>query len=126
MGDAADPREPRRTFIVPAIKPFDHYDFSRAKIACNLAWLVAKAFGTGRSPTDARIPRSCRVPGAPPCVSPAGAGGQAAPDGPEDRRDAAGLGETQRPLRAQLGSGRIPFYWIPEVAFLCIFVYVCV
>lgn len=48
MGDAADPRELRRTFIVPAIKPFDHYDFPRAKIACNLAWLVAKAFGTGR------------------------------------------------------------------------------
>jgi hypothetical protein len=48
MGDAADPREMRRTFIVPAIKPFDHYDFSRAKIACNLAWLVAKAFGTGK------------------------------------------------------------------------------
>eukprot|EP00069_Balaena_mysticetus_P011189 bmy_21106T0 len=46
MGDAADPRDGRRTFIVPAIKPFDHYDFSRAKIACNLAWLVAKAFGT--------------------------------------------------------------------------------
>lgn len=48
MGDAADPRETRKTFIVPAIKPFDHYDFSRAKIACNLAWLVAKAFGTGK------------------------------------------------------------------------------
>lgn len=48
MGDAADPREMRKTFIVPAIKPFDHYDFSRAKIACNLAWLVAKAFGTGK------------------------------------------------------------------------------
>lgn len=48
MGDAADAKEMRKTFIVPAIKPFDHYDFSRAKIACNLAWLVAKAFGTGR------------------------------------------------------------------------------
>lgn len=56
MGDAADPRELRRTFIVPAIKPFDHYDFARAKVACNLAWLVAKAFGTGRrgSPAGAR------------------------------------------------------------------------
>lgn len=90
MGDAADPREPRRTFIVPAIKPFDHYDFSRAKIACNLAWLVAKAFGTGKTPTDARVPRSCRVPGAPPCVSPAGAGGDADPEGTQDPRDAAG------------------------------------
>lgn len=63
MGDAADPRDGKRTFIVPAIKPFDHYDFSRAKIACNLAWLVAKAFGTGRrwpsvppSPAAASIP----------------------------------------------------------------------
>ncbi|XP_029394093.1 calmodulin-regulated spectrin-associated protein 2 isoform X5 [Mus pahari] len=52
MGDAADPREMRRTFIVPAIKPFDHYDFSRAKIACNLAWLVAKAFGTENVPEE--------------------------------------------------------------------------
>ncbi|XP_039739455.1 calmodulin-regulated spectrin-associated protein 2 isoform X2 [Pteropus medius] len=56
MGDAADPREPRRTFIVPAIKPFDHYDFSRAKIACNLAWLVAKAFGTDSVPEELREP----------------------------------------------------------------------
>ncbi|XP_060220356.1 calmodulin-regulated spectrin-associated protein 2 isoform X5 [Meriones unguiculatus] len=56
MGDAADPREMRRTFIVPAIKPFDHYDFSRAKIACNLAWLVAKAFGTENVPEELREP----------------------------------------------------------------------
>ncbi|XP_051039165.1 calmodulin-regulated spectrin-associated protein 2 [Phodopus roborovskii] len=56
MGDAADPREVRRTFIVPAIKPFDHYDFSRAKIACNLAWLVAKAFGTENVPEELQEP----------------------------------------------------------------------
>uniref|UniRef100_A0A8C0S318 Calmodulin regulated spectrin associated protein family member 2 n=2 Tax=Canis lupus familiaris TaxID=9615 RepID=A0A8C0S318_CANLF len=56
MGDAADPREPKRTFIVPAIKPFDHYDFSRAKVACNLAWLVAKAFGTENVPEELREP----------------------------------------------------------------------
>ncbi|XP_054568866.1 calmodulin-regulated spectrin-associated protein 2 isoform X1 [Eptesicus fuscus] len=56
MGDAAEPRELRRTFIVPAIKPFDHYDFSRAKIACNLAWLVAKAFGTEHVPEELREP----------------------------------------------------------------------
>uniref|UniRef100_H0UX37 Calmodulin regulated spectrin associated protein family member 2 n=1 Tax=Cavia porcellus TaxID=10141 RepID=H0UX37_CAVPO len=56
MGDAADPREMRKTFIVPAIKPFDHYDFSRAKIACNLAWLVAKAFGTENVPEELREP----------------------------------------------------------------------
>ncbi|KAM9705993.1 calmodulin-regulated spectrin-associated protein 2 isoform 1-T1 [Dama dama] len=56
MGDAADPRDGKRTFIVPAIKPFDHYDFSRAKIACNLAWLVAKAFGTENVPEELREP----------------------------------------------------------------------
>ncbi|XP_028344063.1 calmodulin-regulated spectrin-associated protein 2 isoform X2 [Physeter macrocephalus] len=56
MGDAADPRDGRRTFIVPDIKPFDHYDFSRAKIACNLAWLVAKAFGTENVPEELREP----------------------------------------------------------------------
>lgn len=125
MGDAADPREPRRTFIVPAIKPFDHYDFSRAKIACNLAWLVAKAFGTGRSPTDARIPRSCRVPGAPPCVSPAGAGGQAAPDGQEDRRDAAGLGETQRPCALSWALATFLFTGSQKWPF-CVFLCMCV
>ncbi|XP_043856285.1 calmodulin-regulated spectrin-associated protein 2 isoform X2 [Dromiciops gliroides] len=57
MGDAAaDLREMKKTFIVPAIKPFDHYDFSRAKIACNLAWLVAKAFGTENVPEELREP----------------------------------------------------------------------
>uniref|UniRef100_A0A8D0HMZ4 Calmodulin regulated spectrin associated protein family member 2 n=1 Tax=Sphenodon punctatus TaxID=8508 RepID=A0A8D0HMZ4_SPHPU len=56
MGDAADIKEMRKTFIVPAIKPFDHYDFSRAKIACNLAWLVAKAFGTENVPEELREP----------------------------------------------------------------------
>lgn len=61
MGDAADPRDARRTFIVPAIKPFDHYDFSRAKIACNLAWLVAKAFGTGTWSSPS--PAGCAHPG---------------------------------------------------------------
>ena len=48
MGDATDDRGMRRTFIVPAIKSFDHYDFTRAKISCSLTWLVAKAFGSGR------------------------------------------------------------------------------
>ncbi|NXP08153.1 CAMP2 protein, partial [Thinocorus orbignyianus] len=56
MGDAVDAKEMRKTFIVPAIKPFDHYDFSRAKIACNLAWLVAKAFGTENVPEELREP----------------------------------------------------------------------
>uniref|UniRef100_A0A8C6YY41 Calmodulin regulated spectrin associated protein family member 2 n=1 Tax=Nothoprocta perdicaria TaxID=30464 RepID=A0A8C6YY41_NOTPE len=57
MGEAAaGGREVRRTFIVPAIKPFDHYDFSRAKAACNLAWLLAKAFGTENIPEELREP----------------------------------------------------------------------
>lgn len=48
MEDVGGSKLSRRTFIVPAIKPFDHYDFARAKIACSLTWLVAKAFGSGR------------------------------------------------------------------------------
>nr|XP_008113234.1 PREDICTED: calmodulin-regulated spectrin-associated protein 2 isoform X3 [Anolis carolinensis] len=56
MGDAVEAKELRKTFIVPAIKPFDHYDFPRAKIACNLAWLVAKAFGTENVPEELREP----------------------------------------------------------------------
>ncbi|XP_041126117.1 calmodulin-regulated spectrin-associated protein 2-like isoform X2 [Polyodon spathula] len=56
MGDAADSREIKKTFIVPAIKAFDHYDFSRAKISCSLAWLVAKAFGTDNVPEDLKEP----------------------------------------------------------------------
>ncbi|KAG7273514.1 hypothetical protein CRUP_015890 [Coryphaenoides rupestris] len=38
----------KRTFIVPTITSFDHYDFTRAKIRCSLTWLVAKAFGSGK------------------------------------------------------------------------------
>ncbi|XP_067846717.1 calmodulin-regulated spectrin-associated protein 2-like isoform X2 [Heptranchias perlo] len=57
MGDATDPgREMKKTFIVPTIKAFDHYDFSRAKIACSLSWLVAKAFGTDHVPEELREP----------------------------------------------------------------------
>ncbi|XP_048394594.1 calmodulin-regulated spectrin-associated protein 2a isoform X2 [Stegostoma tigrinum] len=57
MGDATEAaREMKKTFIVPAIKAFDHYDFSRAKIACSLSWLVAKAFGTDHVPEELREP----------------------------------------------------------------------
>ncbi|XP_029309581.1 calmodulin-regulated spectrin-associated protein 2 isoform X4 [Cottoperca gobio] len=52
MGEAADDRGMRRTFIVPAIKSFDHYDFTRAKISCSLTWLVAKAFGSDAVPEE--------------------------------------------------------------------------
>lgn len=57
MGDAAGDRGMRQTFIVPAIKSFDHYDFTRAKISCSLTWLVAKAFGSGRW----RLPNRSRL-----------------------------------------------------------------
>ncbi|XP_012690619.2 calmodulin-regulated spectrin-associated protein 2 isoform X3 [Clupea harengus] len=56
MGDAVDNKETKRTFIVPAIKSFDHYDFTRAKISCSLAWLVAKAFGSDSIPEDLQEP----------------------------------------------------------------------
>ncbi|XP_078417823.1 calmodulin-regulated spectrin-associated protein 2a isoform X2 [Cetorhinus maximus] len=57
MGDATEAaREMKKTFIVPAIRAFDHYDFSRAKIACSLSWLVAKAFGTDHVPEELREP----------------------------------------------------------------------
>lgn len=52
MGDAADDRGMKRTFIVPTIKSFDHYDFTRAKISCSLTWLVAKAFGSDAVPDE--------------------------------------------------------------------------
>ncbi|XP_043078494.1 calmodulin-regulated spectrin-associated protein 1-B-like [Puntigrus tetrazona] len=56
MGDAAEIKESRRTFIVPAIKSVDHYDFARAKISCSLTWLIAKAFGSDSVPEDLSEP----------------------------------------------------------------------
>lgn len=49
MGEVQDVRDVRKTFVAPAVKSFEHYDFSRAKICCSLTWLVAKAYGTGKS-----------------------------------------------------------------------------
>ncbi|KAM8849538.1 calmodulin-regulated spectrin-associated protein 2 isoform 5-T5 [Spinachia spinachia] len=56
MGDAPEDRGMRRTFIVPSIKSFDHYDFTRAKISCSLTWLVAKAFGSDAVPEELAEP----------------------------------------------------------------------
>lgn len=56
MGDAAEIKESKRTFIVPAIKSFDHYDFTRAKISCSLTWLIAKAFGSDCVPVELEDP----------------------------------------------------------------------
>lgn len=52
MGDLTDSRDPKKTFIVPAIKSFDHYDFNKAKTRASLTWLVAKAFGTDSVPEE--------------------------------------------------------------------------
>ncbi|XP_071374988.1 calmodulin-regulated spectrin-associated protein 2a [Centroberyx affinis] len=56
MGEVQDVRDFKKTFVAPAIKSFDHYDFSRAKICCSLTWLVAKAYGTDSVPADLRDP----------------------------------------------------------------------
>ncbi|XP_058274757.1 calmodulin-regulated spectrin-associated protein 2 isoform X2 [Hemibagrus wyckioides] len=56
MEDAGGSKHNRRTFVVPAIKSFDHYDFARAKIACSLTWLVAKAFGSDCIPVELEEP----------------------------------------------------------------------
>ncbi|XP_030640012.1 calmodulin-regulated spectrin-associated protein 2a [Chanos chanos] len=56
MGDMTDSKEFKKTFIVPTIKSFDHYDFNRAKICASLTWLVAKAFGTDSVPDDLKKP----------------------------------------------------------------------
>uniref|UniRef100_A0A4W6D718 Calmodulin regulated spectrin-associated protein family, member 2a n=1 Tax=Lates calcarifer TaxID=8187 RepID=A0A4W6D718_LATCA len=56
MGEVQDVRDVQRTFVAPAIKSFEHYDFSRAKICCSLTWLVAKAYGTDSIPADLKDP----------------------------------------------------------------------
>ncbi|XP_062251632.1 calmodulin-regulated spectrin-associated protein 2a [Platichthys flesus] len=48
--------EVQRSFVAPAVKSFEHYDFSRAKICCSLTWLVARAYGTDSIPTDLKDP----------------------------------------------------------------------
>ncbi|CAB1444453.1 unnamed protein product [Pleuronectes platessa] len=48
--------EVHRSFVAPAVKSFEHYDFSRAKICCSLTWLVARAYGTDSIPTDLKDP----------------------------------------------------------------------
>ncbi|XP_039984098.1 calmodulin-regulated spectrin-associated protein 2a isoform X2 [Xiphias gladius] len=56
MGEVQDARDVHKTVAAPAVKPFEHYDFSRAKIRCSLTWLVAKAYGTDSIPTDLKDP----------------------------------------------------------------------
>ncbi|XP_019112272.2 calmodulin-regulated spectrin-associated protein 2a isoform X3 [Larimichthys crocea] len=56
MGEVQDVRDVKKTFVAPAIKSFEHYDFSRAKICCSLTWLVSKAYGTDSIPADLKDP----------------------------------------------------------------------
>ncbi|XP_029284935.1 calmodulin-regulated spectrin-associated protein 2a isoform X2 [Cottoperca gobio] len=56
MGEVQDVRDVKKTFVAPAIKSFEHYDFPRAKICCSLTWLVAKAYGTDSIPADLKDP----------------------------------------------------------------------
>ncbi|XP_068563602.1 calmodulin-regulated spectrin-associated protein 2a isoform X1 [Cebidichthys violaceus] len=56
MGEVQDVRDVKKTFVAPSIKSFEHYDFSRAKICCSLAWLMAKAYGTDSIPADLKDP----------------------------------------------------------------------
>ncbi|XP_054905671.1 calmodulin-regulated spectrin-associated protein 2a isoform X2 [Poeciliopsis prolifica] len=56
MGEVQDIRDAKKSFVAPAIKSFEHYDFSRAKICCSLRWLVAKAYGTDSIPAELKDP----------------------------------------------------------------------
>ncbi|XP_061594477.1 calmodulin-regulated spectrin-associated protein 2a isoform X3 [Cololabis saira] len=56
MGEVQDVRDVKKSCVAPAIKSYEHYDFSRAKICCSLTWLVAKAYGTDSIPADLRDP----------------------------------------------------------------------
>ncbi|XP_073332827.1 calmodulin-regulated spectrin-associated protein 2a [Pagrus major] len=56
MGEVQDVRDVKKTFVAPAIKSFEHYDFSQAKICCSLAWLLAKAYGTDSIPAELKDP----------------------------------------------------------------------
>uniref|UniRef100_A0A096M2T7 Calmodulin regulated spectrin-associated protein family, member 2a n=1 Tax=Poecilia formosa TaxID=48698 RepID=A0A096M2T7_POEFO len=57
MGEVQDVRDAKKSFVAPAIKSFEHYDFSRAKICCSLRWLVSKAYGTENSiPAELKDP----------------------------------------------------------------------
>lgn len=46
----------KRGSVAPAIKPFDQYDFSKAKMRSSIKWLVAKAYGSDSVPGDLREP----------------------------------------------------------------------
>ncbi|XP_055519898.1 calmodulin-regulated spectrin-associated protein 3 isoform X1 [Leucoraja erinacea] len=51
-----DVDEMRKSFLVPEIKPLDHYDFHRAKIAGSLSWLLGRSYGPENVPEELREP----------------------------------------------------------------------
>ncbi|XP_061540332.1 calmodulin-regulated spectrin-associated protein 2a isoform X2 [Phycodurus eques] len=56
MGEVQDVNNMKKVFVAPAIKSFEHYDFSRAKICCSLSWLLSKAYGRDSIPADIKEP----------------------------------------------------------------------
>ncbi|XP_054645288.1 calmodulin-regulated spectrin-associated protein 2a isoform X4 [Dunckerocampus dactyliophorus] len=56
MGEVQDVKNMKKVFVAPAIKSFEHYDFSRAKICCSLSWLLSKAYGADSIPADMKEP----------------------------------------------------------------------
>ncbi|XP_019731008.1 calmodulin-regulated spectrin-associated protein 2a isoform X2 [Hippocampus comes] len=56
MGEVQDQNNEKKVFVAPAIKSFEHYDFSRAKICCSLSWLLSKAYGRDSIPEDMKEP----------------------------------------------------------------------
>ncbi|XP_077439865.1 calmodulin-regulated spectrin-associated protein 2a isoform X4 [Vanacampus margaritifer] len=56
MGEVQDVNNAKKVFVAPAIKSFEHYDFSRAKISCSLSWLLSKAYGSDSIPADMKEP----------------------------------------------------------------------
>ncbi|XP_061681586.1 calmodulin-regulated spectrin-associated protein 2a isoform X5 [Syngnathoides biaculeatus] len=56
MGEVQDVNNTKKVFVAPAIKSFEHYDFTRAKICCSLSWLLSKAYGGDSIPANIREP----------------------------------------------------------------------
>ncbi|XP_062306479.1 calmodulin-regulated spectrin-associated protein 2a isoform X3 [Osmerus eperlanus] len=55
MGEVMENKE-KKNCLAPAIKAFEHYDFSKAKMCSSIKWLVAKAYGPDSVPADLKEP----------------------------------------------------------------------
>lgn len=64
-GDSSTRRKMDATSESVEITPLELYDSARAKIAANLRWLFAKAYGIGN--VCLSLHKSCRVTGEWPC-----------------------------------------------------------